>query len=107
LVLDGFDEIVIATGIAPRKPDIDGINHPKALGYLDLLRDRKPVGGSVAVIGAGGIGFDVAEYLTHSGESASLNLAKFQVEWGIDETYANRGGLCIPHVGLDPFPRTV
>ncbi len=89
----GFDEVVLATGIVPRKPAIDGIDHPKALSYLDVLRDGKPVGGKVAVIGAGGIGFDVSEYLTHSGTSASLDAEKFNREWGIDTSYRQAGGM--------------
>ena len=93
LAQGGFDEIVLATGVKPRVPDIEGINHPKVLGYLDVLRDGRPVGRSVAVIGAGGIGFDVAEYLTHSGESASVNPEKFYAEWGIDPGYRAPGGL--------------
>jgi 2,4-dienoyl-CoA reductase (NADPH2) len=93
LVQGGFDAIVLATGVKPRVPDIEGINHPKVLGYLDVLRDGRAVGKSVALIGAGGIGFDVAEYLTHSGESASVNPEKFYAEWGIDPGYRAPGGL--------------
>ena len=85
--------MVLATGIQPRTPPIDGIDHPKVLGYLDVLRDKKPVGKSVAIIGAGGIGFDVAEYLTHDGETGTQNPAKFYAEWGIDRDYTHRGGL--------------
>ena len=98
----GFDEIVLATGVVPRKPAIPGIEHPKALGYLDVLRDGKPVGRQVAVIGAGGIGFDVSEYLTHEGESGALNPPKFYAEWGIDTQYAERGGLRQPEVETPP-----
>lgn len=89
----GYDEVVVATGIQPCTPDIEGITHPKVLSYLDVLRDKKPVGERVAVIGAGGIGFDVAEYLTHEGESGALAPAKFNAEWGIDASYAHAGGL--------------
>ncbi|MBO9677415.1 MAG: NADPH-dependent 2,4-dienoyl-CoA reductase [Acidovorax sp.] len=89
----GYDEVVVATGIQPRTPDIEGITHPKVLSYLDVLRDKKPVGRRVAVIGAGGIGFDVGEYLTHEGESGALAPAKFNEEWGIDTAYAQAGGL--------------
>jgi 2,4-dienoyl-CoA reductase (NADPH2) len=67
--LSAFDEVVLATGITPRTPEIEGVTHPKVLSYLDVLRDKKAVGKSVAIIGAGGIGFDVAEYLSHSGTS--------------------------------------
>ncbi len=100
-----FDEVVLATGIAPRRPPIEGIDHPKVLGYLDVLRDKKPVGKSVAIIGAGGIGFDVAEYLTHEGESGTQNPAKFYAEWGIDREYTHRGGLT--HAEVETSPRQV
>jgi len=93
----GYDEIVVATGIAPRRPPIEGIDHPKTLGYLDVLRDGKPVGANVAIIGAGGIGFDTAEYLAHQGVSASLDPVKFCEEWGVDAAYAHRGGVQAPH----------
>ena len=89
----GYDEVVVATGIQSRTPDIEGITHPKVLSYLDVLRDKRPVGPRVAVIGAGGIGFDVGEYLTHEGESGALAPAKFNDEWGIDTAYAQAGGL--------------
>ncbi|HEX5374317.1 MAG TPA: NADPH-dependent 2,4-dienoyl-CoA reductase [Aquabacterium sp.] len=105
LVQGGFDEILLATGVVPRTPAIEGVDHPKVLSYLDVLRDNKPVGKTVAVIGAGGIGFDVSEFLTHEGESPALNLAKFNDEWGIDSSYADRGGLKAPH--LDKAPRQV
>ncbi|WP_026433005.1 NADPH-dependent 2,4-dienoyl-CoA reductase [Paracidovorax oryzae] len=94
----GFDEVVLATGIAPRVPAIDGVGHPKVLNYLDVLRDGKPVGQRVAVIGAGGIGFDVGEFLTHVGESGAVAPARFYEEWGIDTTYAHPGGLGHPQV---------
>jgi 2,4-dienoyl-CoA reductase (NADPH2) len=75
------------------------------LSYLDVLRDGKPVGKTVAVIGAGGIGFDVSEFLTHEGDSPALNAQKFYAEWGIDTSYADRGGIKKPH--LDKAPRQV
>jgi len=102
LVKEGFKQVVLATGITPRLPEIDGIAHPKVLGYLDVLKDKKPVGKTVAVIGAGGIGFDVSEYLLHEGESASLNPAKFFAEWGVETTGATRGGLQPAHIGEVP-----
>ncbi|MDE2400991.1 MAG: NADPH-dependent 2,4-dienoyl-CoA reductase [Burkholderiales bacterium] len=105
LIKGQFDEIVLATGVTPRTPAIDGVNHPKVLSYLDVLRDGKPVGKTVAVIGAGGIGFDVSEFLTQEGESASLNPAKFYAEWGIDASHTARGGVTAPH--LDKSPRQV
>ncbi|AVS88595.1 FAD-dependent oxidoreductase [Paracidovorax avenae] len=98
LACAGFDEVVLATGIAPRIPAIDGVGHPKVLNYLDVLRDGKPVGQRVAVIGAGGIGFDVSEFLTHAGESGAVAPARFYEEWGIDTTYAQPGGLGRPQV---------
>ncbi|MDG1995250.1 MAG: NADPH-dependent 2,4-dienoyl-CoA reductase [Emcibacteraceae bacterium] len=90
------DEVIIATGIKPRIPDIEGINHPKVLSYLDVLREHKPVGKKVAIIGAGGIGFDVAEYLSHDEDaehSSSLDIASFMAEWGVDMTLGARGGI--------------
>jgi len=93
LVGAGFDEVVLATGVRPRAPDISGIDHPMVLSYLDVLRDEKPVGESVAVIGAGGIGFDVCEYLTHAGESGAVAPTKFFEEWGVDTAYTQAGGL--------------
>ncbi|WP_289101634.1 NADPH-dependent 2,4-dienoyl-CoA reductase [uncultured Marinobacter sp.] len=89
----GFDEVVMATGVEPRTPDIEGIDHPKVIGYLDALMGRKPVGQRVAVIGAGGIGFDVSEFIVHQGESPSLNTEHFMKEWGVDLTVAHRGGI--------------
>ena len=94
----GFKHVVLATGVTPRTPDFEGVNHPKVLGYLDVLRDKKPVGQTVAVVGAGGIGFDVSEFLLHEGVSASLDPAKFFDEWGIDTAYAHAGGLKPPKV---------
>ncbi len=88
-----FDEIVVATGVTPRQLQFEGIDHPKVLSYLQVLKERVPVGQRVAIIGAGGIGFDTAEYLTHEGESGSLNPEKFYEEWGIDTQYEHVGGL--------------
>ncbi|HTN29981.1 MAG TPA: NADPH-dependent 2,4-dienoyl-CoA reductase [Pseudomonas sp.] len=93
LAKGGFDEIILATGIAPRTPAIPGIEHPKVMGYLDAILERKPVGQRVAVIGAGGIGFDVSEFITHDGESTSLNREAFWKEWGIDLGLDARGGV--------------
>ena len=91
----GFDEIVIATGIKPRRLDIEGFDHPKVMSYLQVLRDKEPVGKNVAVIGAGGIGFDVSMYLT---EKAGLSLDKeaWMKEWGVDKEYKNAGALAGP-----------
>jgi 2,4-dienoyl-CoA reductase (NADPH2) len=92
---DGFDEVIIATGITPRSIRIAGHDHPKVLSYLDVLRDKKPVGQSVAIIGAGGIGFDVAEYLLHH-ESATLDVNRWMQEWGVDPSFESKGGLKKP-----------
>jgi 2,4-dienoyl-CoA reductase (NADPH2) len=88
-----YDEIILATGIAPRLPDIEGIKHGMVLNYLDVLRHKKPVGKKVAVIGAGGIGFDVSEYLCHQGVATSQNIPAFMKEWGVDMTLQARGGI--------------
>ncbi|AXG71865.1 2,4-dienoyl-CoA reductase [NADPH] [Kordia sp. SMS9] len=88
-----FEEIILATGIKPRTPKIEGIAHEKVLSYLDVLKHKKPVGKRVAVIGAGGIGFDVSEYLSHEGESTSQNIDAWLTEWGIDKSLEARGGI--------------
>lgn len=90
-----FDEVILATGIEPRTPNIEGIDHPKVLSYLDVLRDKKPVGKTVAIIGAGGIGFDTAEYLVHpeQGPAPSLDIPTFMAQWGVDMTMTARGGV--------------
>jgi 2,4-dienoyl-CoA reductase (NADPH2) len=88
--LQGFDHVVLATGITPRTPAIAGIEHDKVASYIDVIEGRAQVGGSVAIIGAGGIGFDVAEFLTHDAEEDYL------AHWGIDPSYRNRGGLAQP-----------
>lgn len=93
LAKSDFDEIVIATGVTPRHLNLEGIQHPKVLSYLDVLKARQPVGQKVAIIGAGGIGFDTAEFLTHEGESGSIHPKKFYDEWGIDTSYSQVGGL--------------
>jgi 2,4-dienoyl-CoA reductase (NADPH2) len=105
--LAGFDEVVLATGIAPRMPPIEGIDHPKVLSYLDVLKFGKQVGRSVAVIGAGGIGFDVSEYLTHEGKSPSLDTAAFMKEWGVDMAVTTAGGLAASGPQPHPSPRQV
>ncbi|MEW5889203.1 MAG: NADPH-dependent 2,4-dienoyl-CoA reductase [Pseudomonadota bacterium] len=104
LAAGGYDRVVLATGITPRTPAIPGIDHPKVLSYLDVLRDDKPVGRRVAIVGAGGIGFDTAEFLSHNGGDAG-DVRHFQQEWGIDPDYAGRGGLTRP---LEPrSPREI
>lgn len=94
--LAGYDETVIATGVGPRTPDIPGVDHPSVVGYLDVLRDGVPVGDRVAILGAGGIGFDVAEYLTDSGDKASEDPATYFRQWGVDMDHRTPGGLAAP-----------
>ncbi len=95
-----FDEVLIASGIVPRTPDIPGIDHPKVLSYLDVVVEKKPVGKRVAIIGAGGIGFDIAEYITHAGTATSQDIPAFMREWGVDMTFTARGGV----EGISPHP---
>ncbi len=93
LQLEGFDEVIVATGIEPRKPDIPGIDHPMVVPYVDVILGRRPVGKRVAIIGAGGIGFDVAELVSHQGTSGALDIDVFAREWGIDFENHPRGGV--------------
>ncbi len=88
----GFDEVILATGIVPRTPDIEGINHPKVLNYLEVMKGAE-VGQRVAVVGAGGIGFDICEVLVHQGQSTSQNIEAFMAEWGVDMLMQSRGGV--------------
>lgn len=99
-----FDEVILASGIEPRRPPIEGIDHPKVLTYLDVLRDKTPVGNRVAIVGCGGIGFDTAMYLSQPGEATSQNIADFCVEWGIDTSLQQAGGLRPegPHLARSP-----
>ncbi|WP_353313405.1 NADPH-dependent 2,4-dienoyl-CoA reductase [Shimia sp. NS0008-38b] len=92
-ILSGYDDVIIATGIMPRDPGIPGQDRPEVLSYLDVLRDKKPVGQKVAVIGAGGIGFDVSEFLVHEGDSLTENLPEWMQEWGVSDPSVHRGGL--------------
>lgn len=99
LLEESFDHIVIATGIHPRTPQIEGIEHPKVLSYLDVLKHHKPVGKRVAIIGAGGIGFDVGEYLVHEhGLTADQEKERWYQEWGVDTTLQSRGAIVDPVV---------
>ena len=98
LVDAGFDHVVVATGISPRAPDIAGIDHDKVVGYIDAIRGNKPIGEKVAVIGAGGIGFDVTELITHQGKSSALDIELFAKEWGVDFDNHPRGGV----TGVEP-----
>jgi 2,4-dienoyl-CoA reductase (NADPH2) len=91
--LQGYDEVVVATGVTPRDPKIAGQAHAKVLSYIDVLRRKLPVGRRVAIIGAGGIGFDVAEFLVSEGHSTTLDLPAWQAEWGVTDPAAAPGGL--------------
>lgn len=91
--LDGYDEVIIATGVVPRDPQIEGQNRDNVVSYIDVLNGKAKVGGHVAVIGAGGIGFDVSEHLVHEGESTTLNLPEWMREWGVADTSDHRAGL--------------
>ncbi|MFD5819420.1 FAD-dependent oxidoreductase [Streptomyces sp. NPDC127038] len=103
--LESYDEVVVATGVSPRTPEIPGVDHPSVVGYLDVLRDGAPVGDRVAILGAGGIGFDVAEFLTDSGDKASEDPATYFRGWGVDMDYRTPGGLAAPERPAPP--RTV
>ncbi len=96
LLAGGYDEVVLATGVTPRRPDIDGIDHAKAVSYGDVLLGRVTVGDRVAIVGAGGIGFDVAEFLTHAdgpGDPAAPDVDAFLSDWGVDPELTDGGGL--------------
>ncbi len=88
-----FDEVIVATGVRPRDPGIDGQDAPSVLSYVDVLRGKAGVGQRVAIVGAGGIGFDVAEFLVHEGDSPTLDPALWREEWGVADPAAHRGGL--------------
>ena len=106
--LTGFDEVIVATGVEPRDPKIPGQDHPKVLSYIDVLRYGKPVGERVAIIGAGGIGFDVAEFLTHGDHpSTTLDLPAWKAEWGITDPAEARGGLATSGPRVTPPARQV
>lgn len=97
-LVEHFDEVVLASGVQPRSPDIAGIDHPKVVSYLDVITGRHKPGSRVAIIGAGGIGFDVAEYLTHSAHETKED---FFNEWGIDLSGSHRGALKTPEMSPD------
>jgi 2,4-dienoyl-CoA reductase (NADPH2) len=107
LAQKGFDEVVIATGVLPRDPQIPGQNHPKVLSYIDVLRDRKQVGGTVAVVGAGGIGFDVCEFLAHQGTSPTVDLDLWKREWGVGDPATTPGGLAPEGARPEASPRQI
>ena len=95
-MLAGFDEVVVATGIAPRRVDFPGADHPMVVSYLDVLQGRVAAADKVAIIGAGGIGFDVGEFLVQEGPSPSLDPARWMAEWGVDASFESRGALARP-----------
>jgi len=98
LLQQGFDEVIVAAGIVPRMPRIDGIDHPKVLSYLDVLKNNAPVGKRVAIVGAGGIGFDIGEFLLHDPQVAlPVPLSNWLGEWGVDLQAEANGGLVAPH----------
>ena len=93
LEANAYNGVIIATGVVPRDPQIEGQDHPKVLSYIDVLRKRAAIGKRVAIIGAGGIGFDVAEYLVHDGHSPTMNLEEWLAEWGVVDPAVARGGI--------------
>lgn len=102
-----FDEVILATGIVPRVPGIEGIDHPSVAGYVDVINGVVEVGPRVAIIGAGGIGFDVAELLAHAGKPASLDIPGFMREWGIDMQLQVRGGVENMEAEMEASPRKI
>ncbi|GGA18448.1 NADPH-dependent 2,4-dienoyl-CoA reductase [Neptunicoccus cionae] len=100
--LQGFDEVIIATGVTPRDPAIEGQDRDNVVNYIDVLRNKVDVGNRVAVIGAGGIGFDVSEYLVHEGTSPTEDLELWKKEWGVGDPEDTRGGLA--QQGAQPEP---
>ena len=103
----GYDQIIMATGIQPRALAIEGADHEKVLGYLDVLQQHKPVGNRVAIIGAGGIGFDMAETLSHGKTHSSLDKMAFMKEWGIDSELQARGGVAGREAVVDKSDREI
>ena len=101
-----FDEVILATGVTPRIPTIEGIDHPSVVTYLEVLTGQVEVGKTVAILGAGGIGFDVAEFLTHDKPSLTLQPDKWNKEWGVDTAYRARGGLLADRE-IEASPRQV
>ncbi|MEC8629142.1 MAG: NADPH-dependent 2,4-dienoyl-CoA reductase [Pseudomonadota bacterium] len=105
--LAGFDTVIVATGVAPRDPGIPGADRDNVVGYADILSGRATAGDRVAIIGAGGIGFDVAEYLAHQGESTALDLPAWMAEWGVTDPEAHRGGLVPTGPAPEPSARDI
>jgi 2,4-dienoyl-CoA reductase (NADPH2) len=107
LAAAGHDEVIVATGIRPRVPDLPGIDHPKAVAYIDAILGRKPIGRRVAIMGAGGIGFDVATLITHAGPSAAVDIPTFCREWGVDFVNHPRGGVTGVEMHIEKADREV
>ncbi|SEO50025.1 NADPH-dependent 2,4-dienoyl-CoA reductase [Aquisalimonas asiatica] len=107
LVRDDFDAVVLATGVTPRMPDIPGLNHPKVMSYVDVLLHGREVGDRVAVMGAGGIGFDVSEYLSHGESRPSERVTDFFREWGVDGSFRARGGIEGVEAAPEPSARAI
>ncbi|MGB5624677.1 MAG: NADPH-dependent 2,4-dienoyl-CoA reductase, partial [Woeseiaceae bacterium] len=107
LETNAYNGVIIATGVVPRDPRIEGQDHPKVLSYIDVLRNRVPVGKRVAIVGAGGIGFDVAEFLIHDGHSPTMDLDEWLAEWGVVDPEEARGGIAIERAQPEPSAREV
>ena len=109
LLSGNYDEIILATGVTPRKVNFEGVDHKMVLDYADVLYKKKPVGKRVAIVGAGGIGFDMAEYLAHdmAHESVSLNVPAYMEEWGVDMNYSKGGSLAENGANPLPSPREI
>ena len=105
LLAGKYYAVILATGVTPRKVDFEGADHPKVLNYADVLYRKMPVGRRVAIIGAGGIGFDTAEFLAQEGESPSLHVPVYMEEWGVDMRYRQGGALAAPQPA--PSPREI
>lgn len=105
--LMGFEAVVVATGVRPRPVEVPGSDHPKVMGYVEVLTGARNPGKRIAIIGGGGIAFDVAEFLTHAGEHDSTDIAEFLTSWGIDPSGASPGGLLMPVPERLPSPRSV
>lgn len=105
--LVGFDHVIVATGVVPRDPGIPTSGGMQVVNYVDILTGRAVAGKRVAIVGAGGIGFDVAEFLTHDGESPAENLDLWKEEWGVSDPGKHRGGLAPEGASPAPSPRKV
>ncbi|MEM9530785.1 MAG: NADPH-dependent 2,4-dienoyl-CoA reductase [Pseudomonadota bacterium] len=107
LLAGAFEEVILATGVTPRIPNIPGLDHPSVLSYVDVLTGAETVGQRVAIIGAGGIGFDVAEYLVHADPRHEDSKGDFFQRWGIDPTFESRGSVTGPEPVVPPPAREI